>query len=259
MQIRQERAMAIYVATLVFFQGCTTVAVRDPEDPWESWNRSVQSFNDDVDDYVMKPLARGYRWLAPDFVDKGISNFFGNITDVRVTINDALQGKFAQCAADGSRLFLNTTFGIGGFLDVASNVDLPKHNEDFDQTLAVWGIPSGPYLVLPFLGPSSPRGVFGVAGDVAANPISYTGVYFGSSATSMAVSTGLGVTNAVDLRADNLEAERIATEAAIDRYAFFRGAYLSQRNYLIHDGNVPADDLLDLDEEEQSLSPLKPY
>ena len=250
---------ALLSSIVFFFQGCATVPANDPSDPWESWNRSMQSFNDGVDDYVMKPVARGYRVVTPDLVDQGVSNFFSNIADIRVTINDALQGKFAQSAADGTRFFLNTTFGFGGFLDVATNIDLPKHNEDFDQTLGFWGVPAGPYLVLPLLGPSSPRGIFGIAGDVAMNPASYTGVYFSSSFTSLAVSSSLGGINAVDFRADNLEAERIATEAAIDRYAFFRGAYLSQRNYLINDGNVPADDLLNLDDEDNSLAPFKTY
>ncbi|WP_366044308.1 VacJ family lipoprotein [Methylomonas sp.] len=243
---------------MLLLNGCATVHATDPNDPWESWNRSMQSFNDGVDDYVMKPVAEGYRWITPDFVDQGVSNFFSNIGDIRVTINDALQGKFAQSAFDGTRFFLNSTLGLAGFIDLASNVDLPKHHEDFDQTLGFWGVPSGPYLVLPLLGPSSPRGVVGVAGDVAMNPISYTGVYLSSSAVSTAVSGGLGALNAADLRADNLENERIASEAALDRYAFFRGAYLSQRNYLIHDGNVPEDDVLNLDEQE-GLSPVQPY
>ncbi|AEG01434.1 MlaA family lipoprotein [Methylomonas methanica] len=258
MQIKKIAAHLIALGAMLSLNGCATVQVQDPADPWEGWNRSMQSFNDSVDDYVMKPVAEGYRWITPDFVDQGISNFFSNIGDIRVTINDALQGKFAQSAFDGTRFFLNSTLGLGGFIDLASNVNLPKHHEDFDQTLGFWGVPSGPYLVLPLLGPSSPRGVLGVAGDVAMNPISYTGVYFSSSAVSTAVSGGLGAVNAIDLRADNLENERIASEAALDRYAFFRGAYLSQRNYLIHDGNVPDEDVLNLDDQE-GLSPVQPY
>jgi phospholipid-binding lipoprotein MlaA len=208
----------------------------------------------------MKPVARGYRWITPVVVDQGISNFFSNIGDIRITINDALQGKFAQSTYDGTRFFLNSTFGLAGFVDVASNVDLPKHREDFDQTLGFWGLSPGPYLVLPLLGPSSPRGVLGLLGDTAMNPISYTGVYFASSAVSTAVSGGLGAVNAADLRADNLETEKIASEAALDRYAFFRGAYFSQRNYLVHDGNLPEDDLLNFEEQEDNnLSPVKPY
>lgn len=243
----------------ILLSGCATTQAVDPNDPWEGWNRNMQSFNDGVDDHVMKPVARGYRWITPDFVDTAVTNFFSNIGDIRVTINDALQGKFVQAVYDGTRFFLNTTFGLAGFVDLASNVDLAKHREDFDQTLGVWGVPTGPYLVLPLLGPSSPRGVLGIVGDAAMNPISYTGVYFASSAVSTAVSGGLGAVNATDLRADNLETEKVASEAALDRYAFFRGAYLSQRDYLVHDGNLPEEDVLDLEERDEKLSPVSPY
>ncbi len=247
------------IGAAVLLTGCATTSAVDPQDPWEGWNRGVQTFNDRVDDYVMKPVARGYRWITPEFVDTGVSNFFSNIADIRVTINDALQGKFTQAVYDGTRFFLNTTFGLAGFVDVASNVDLPKHKEDFDQTLGVWGVATGPYLVLPLLGPSSTRGVLGLVGDTAMNPISYTGAFLNPALTSRAVAGGLGALNAADLRADNLETEKIASEAALDRYAFFRGAYLSQRNYLVHDGNVPAEDLLDIEETDENLSPVTPY
>lgn len=233
--------------------GCATVA-HDPKDPFEEWNRGVQSFNDDLDEYAMKPVAKGYRWITPSFVDQGITNFFSNIKDIGVTINDLLQFKLAQGGMDGSRFLVNSIAGIGGFIDVASMIDLPKHNEDFDQTLGVWGVPAGPYLVLPFLGPSSPRGVGGLIGDAAMNPISYLdyGIITG----------GLFALNAVDLRADNLDTEKIASEAAIDRYAFFKSAYFQQREYLIHDGNLPEEsDFLHFDEDfnKDNLAPVKPY
>ncbi len=255
MQDRKTGTLAA-VGVMVLLSGCATTHVNDPGDPWEGWNRGAQSFNDGVDDYVMKPVANGYRWITPSFVDTGITNFFSNIGDIRVLINDALQGKFAQSGMDTARFLINTTAGVGGFVDIASEIDLPRHKEDFDQTLGIWGFPAGPYLVLPFLGPSSPRGVFGLMGDAAMNPISYTGVYFASSGLSTAVSGGLGAVNATDLRADNLETEKVAAEAALDRYAFFRGAYLSQRNYLIHDGNVPDEDVLKL---EEGHGPISPY
>lgn len=239
--------------------GCAATPVSDPQDPWEGWNRHVQSFNDHVDDYVMKPVANGYRWITPDFVDTGVTNFFSNIADIRVFINDTLQAKIAKAGVDGARFLVNTTVGIGGLIDVASELNLPKHKEDFDQTLGYWGIPAGPYLVLPLLGPSSTRGVLGLVGDAAMNPISYTGVYFSSATLSRSVASGLGAVNAMDLRADNLETERAASEAAIDRYAFFRAAYLSQREYLIHDGNVPDEDVLNLEELDEKLSPVNPY
>ena len=248
-----------FFGAIMLLTGCATIQTADPSDPWEGWNRSMQSFNDHVDDYVMKPVARGYRWITPGFVDTGVSNFFGNIGDIRVCLNNALQGKLLQAGMDAARFVVNSTAGVAGFVDVASEIDLPKHKEDFDQTLGYWGIPTGPYLVLPFLGPSSPRGVFGLIGDTAMNPISYTGLYFSSSVTSTAVSGGLGAVNAADLRADNLETEKVASEAALDRYAFFRGAYLSQRKYLVNDGIVPEEDVLNLEEVDEKLSPVNPY
>ncbi|MGZ5011901.1 MAG: MlaA family lipoprotein [Methylobacter sp.] len=238
---------------LITFEGCATTA-KDPQDPWEGWNRGVQIFNDKFDDYAMKPIAEGYQWITPSFVDTGVSNFFSNFNDIGVTINDLLQFKIEQTGMDGSRFLVNTVAGVAGFIDVATTMDLPKHNEDFDQTLGVWGIPTGPYLVLPFFGPSSPRGVGGLIGDVAMNPISYfdTGV----------VSSGLFALNGVDLRADNLTNEKVATEAAVDRYSFFKSAYFQQRKYLIYDGNLPEDsDLLEIDEDikKENLAPVKPY
>lgn len=259
MRIGKTGMVLSTLSVFALLNGCATVPVADPQDPWEGWNRGVQTFNDHVDDYFMKPVARGYRWLTPDFVDQAVTNFFSNIADIRVAINDVLQGKFNQGGEDSARFLVNSTIGLAGFIDVASEIDLPKHKEDFDQTLGVWGVPTGPYLVLPLLGPSSPRGVFGLIGDTAMNPISYTGAYFSSAMTARAVAGGLGAVNAADLRADNLETEKIASEAALDRYAFFRGAYLSQRNYLVHDGNVPAEDVLDLEEMDENLSPVNPY
>ncbi|TRX00463.1 MlaA family lipoprotein [Candidatus Methylobacter oryzae] len=239
---------------LVILEGCATTA-KDPQDPWEDWNRGVQTFNDKLDDYAMKPIAKGYQWITPDFVDQGVSNFFSNINDIGVTANDLLQFKLAQTGMDGARFVVNTIAGVGGFVDVAAMIDLPKHHEDFDQTMGVWGIPTGPYLVLPFFGPSSPRGVGGLVGDAAMNPISYL--------DSGVISSGLFGLNAVDLRADNLANEKIATEAAVDRYAFFKSAYFQNREYLIHDGNLPEEqqDLLDFEEDfnKDNLAPVKPY
>ena len=259
MQIGKTNTMLNIFGAAVLLSGCATTPVADSQDPWEGWNRKVQTFNDRFDDYLMKPVARGYRWITPSFVDTGVSNFFGNIGEVRVLINNALQGKLLMAGMDGARFLVNSTAGLGGLFDVASEIDLPRHKEDFDQTLGYWGVEPGPYLVLPFLGPSSPRGVFGLLGDTAMNPISYTGLYFTSAWTSRAVSGGLGALNAADLRADNLENEKIASEAALDRYAFFRAAYISQRHYLVHDGNVPPEEEFNLDDLDETLSPVTPY
>lgn len=252
----QQKKLMTQLGCLVLLAtvaGCATTA-KDPQDPLEGWNRGVQTFNDKLDDYAMKPVAKGYQWITPTFVDQGVSNFFSNINDIGVTINDLLQFKIGQTGLDGSRFIVNTIAGVAGFIDVAAMIDLPKHNEDFDQTMGVWGIPAGPYLVLPFFGPSSPRGVGGLIGDAAMNPISYI--------DSGAISSGLFGLNAVDLRADNLTSEKIATEAAVDRYAFFKSAYFQHRDYLIHDGNVPeGSDYLEVDDDfnEDNLAPIKPY
>lgn len=246
---------AVSLLLLSAVQGCATSA-KDPIDPFENWNREMQTFNDKLDDYMMKPVAKGYRWLTPTFLDRGITNFFSNINDIGVALNDLLQFKVAQGGKDGARFIVNSTAGIGGLIDVANMIDLPKHSEDFDQTLGVWGLPTGPYLVLPFFGPSSPRGIGGLIGDAAMNPVSYL--------DSGVISSGLFGVNAIDLRADNLSSERIASEAAVDRYAFFKSAYFQQREYLIHDGNVPEEEGMDLFENEEdinkeNLAPVKPY
>ena len=253
---------AISLACSFFLTGCATTPNGD--DPLGGWNRGVQSFNDKFDDYAMKPVAKGYKWIMPEFADQGVSNFFSNINDIAVTINDLLQFKLAQTGMDGSRFLLNSTAGLAGFFDVAALIDLPKHHEDFDQTLGVWGIPTGPYLVLPLLGPSSPRGVAGLIGDAAANPATYVGlgVFPGlENAIETAISAGTNVLNVVDKRADNLATEKVVSEAAsVDRYEFIKNAYFQRRNFLVNDGNLPEGDGDPLDNpDDGSLAPLDPY
>lgn len=258
MQYRKSGSL-VAVGLMVLLGGCATTKATDPKDPWEGFNRNIQSFNDHVDDYVMKPVAKGYRWITPSFVDRGVTNFFSNIDDIGVIANDALQGKFLQSSQDSARFLVNTTAGVAGLVDVGSMIDLPKHNEDFDQTLGVWGVPTGPYLVLPFFGPSSPRGVFGLVGDAAMNPFTYAGFYLNPNWIGAAVSTGAGGLKAVDARADMLGMEKVAAEAALDRYQFFRDAYFSNRNYLIKDGNVPEDDVLKFEEiKDEGRGPIAP-
>jgi phospholipid-binding lipoprotein MlaA len=231
--------------------GCAT-ASKDPRDPWEGWNRGVQKFNDTLDDYVMKPVSEGYQYVTPSFVDRGVTNFFSNVDDISVVANDLLQFKLTQSGRDLGRFLVNTTVGLGGFVDVASKLELEKNNEDLDQTLGAWGVPSGPYLVLPFFGPSTPRGVVGVAGDTAANPINWI--------NPAAIPWGTGTLDLVDTRADLLSATRIVDEASVDRYEFIRNAYFQQRNYLIHDGNPPLDEEMEkeLDLELEGLDDSEP-
>jgi phospholipid-binding lipoprotein MlaA len=236
---KQQIAARLIGATLLTSLVACTGAVKDSRDPLENWNRDVQSFNDTADAHIMKPIATGYRFIMPSFADQGVSNLFDNVNDVGVVINDVLQFKLVQAGLDGSRFIINSAAGLGGLVDVADMVGLPKHKEDFDQTLGVWGLSSEPYLVLPFFGPSSPRGMVGRIGDVAMNPVNYVG--FGvSSAISSAISGGTNVVKAVDIRADHLGAEKVIEEAAADHYEFIKNSYFQQRDYLVNDG-VDAD------------------
>ena len=220
-----------WVGAALLAAGCATAGKNDPGDPWEGWNRGVQSFNDQLDDYVMKPVARGYRTVAPEFVDSGVTNFFSNVDDIGVVANDLLQFKLGQSGMDTGRFLLNTTAGLGGFLDVASKLDLPKHNEDLDQTLGVWGIPSGPYIVIPLIGPSTPRGVVGLVGETMSNPINWI--------NPVAIAYGSGTLKTIDARADLLSATKIVDQMSVDRYEFIRNAYFQDRKSKIYDGNPP--------------------
>lgn len=219
---------------MALLSACASTEIVDERDPWQSWNRSVHSFNEGLDDYAMKPVAKGYRWITPSFVDVAITNIFSNIDDIGVTINDALQGKFSQSGLDLSRFIINSTAGVGGIIDVASMIDLTKHDEDFDQTLGYWGLPTGPYMVLPFFGSSSPRGIFGLVGDLAMDPTTYL---------SVGISTAVRTVDAIDTRADYLGLEKTAEEASVfGEYEMYRNSYFDKRAYLISDGAISAED-----------------
>lgn len=224
--------------------GCSTTG----SDPWKGWNQGSQAFNDGLDKGLIKPIAQGYEWLTPEPVDKGVTNFFSNINDVGVTINDLLQFKILQGGQDLSRFLVNTTVGVGGVMDIAKDIDLPKHHEDFGQTLGVWGVPSGPYLVLPIFGPSSPRETVGLMGDAMLNPLTYVSFIGGAASAATA---GSKVVDIADTRADLIPAEKIVNEAASDkdRYEFIKNAYQQRRDYLLNDGKVSEDDTLDIESE----------
>ena len=235
--------------------GCASTAttVPDQNDPFAGWNRGTQTFNDNLDKAILKPMAKGYQWITPEFVSEGVTNFFSNINDIGVTINGLLQFKLAQSGMDASRFLINTTAGIGGFIDVAKMIDLPKHKEDFGQTLGVWGVPSGSYLVLPFFGSSSPRDAVGLVGDALFNPLTYVSVFGGAAAN--AATMGSRVVDVTDRRANLMTTEKIIDEGSVDRYDFIKNSYEQNRDYLIHDGNPPDDndpDLLDESSEESS-------
>ena len=215
--------------------GCASVNGPSPEhDPFESYNRAMFSFNDTLDENIIKPVAAAYKDYVPSPVQSGISNFFGNLGDILVVLNDLLQGKFAQARDDTLRVFVNSVFGLFGLFDVASHMELPKHHEDFGQTLGVWGVSDGPYLVLPFLGPSTVRDTAGLLVDSTADPI-----YNISDSDARLATIAL---KAVDTRADLLGASKVLDQAAFDRYAFLRDAYLQRRKHLIYDGKPPQDE-----------------
>jgi phospholipid-binding lipoprotein MlaA len=242
----------LIVSTLVISSvlgGCASTPKVDEKDPWQSWNRGAQGFNDGLDKKILKPVAKGYASVTPKFVNDGVTNFFSNLKDIGVFVNDFMQLKVSQGGMDASRFLINTTAGVGGFVDVATMVDLPKHNEDFGQTLGFWGVPTGNYLVVPFMGPSSPREVVGAVGDALLNPLTYTFVFAGSGAAVSAINAGARTVDVVDTRADLIPTEKILDEAAVDRYDFIKNSYQQRREHLVHDGNVPEEDELQLEDE----------
>jgi phospholipid-binding lipoprotein MlaA len=201
-------------------------------DPLEGFNRAMYTFNDKFDRYLLKPVAKGYRAITPKPVRKGISNFFSNLHDPGVMLNNLLQGKPKQAVSDLGRVFVNSTIGIAGLFDVASKMGMEKHNEDFGQTLGKWGVGEGPYLVLPFLGPSNVR-------DGAALPVDWE-TYPPNHMEEQSTRNKMLVVEVVDKRAQYLEAGDILDQAAgQDPYIFVREAYRQRRINQIHDGNPP--------------------
>jgi phospholipid-binding lipoprotein MlaA len=237
--IPQRWCVLLVAVALLLLGGCASTG--NPRDPFEPVNRGIYKFNDHADNLLIKPAAELYRGrLIPEFVRTGISNFFSNINDVIVALNSLLQGKVTQAALDVSRITVNTTIGLLGVLDVATDMDLEKHNEDFGQTLGYWGIGSGPYLVLPFLGPSSVRDGIGLIGDIYSDPRSYI--------DPVRTRNQVFALGFVNRRAELLEAGRLLEAAALDPYDFLRDAYLQRRRNLVYDGNPP-------DEEEIEAAP----
>jgi phospholipid-binding lipoprotein MlaA len=223
------------VAAVMVMTGCaTTDQSAGVHDPLEGYNRAMYKFNDAVDTAVLKPVAKGYDAVVPDPINQGVSNFFSNLNDITVIINDLLQGKFAQAGRDTHRFVVNTTVGVGGIFDVASLSGLHKNNEDFGQTLGVWGAEPGAYIVLPFFGPRNVRDSFGLIGDIFTDPVTYVD----HDETRW---TLIG-TRVIDTRANLLKAEKVLDEAALDEYIYVRDAYMQRRQSLVYDGNPPEDD-----------------
>ncbi len=238
------------VIAVLALTACATTPQREAEknDPWQGWNKGAQSFNDSFDKYLLKPVAKGYLDVTNTAIDDGVTHFFSNINDIGVTLNDLLQFKLLQSGMDFSRFMINTTAGVGGVFDWASKLDLPKHDEDFGQTLGYWGVPSGPYLVLPLFGPSSPRDTVGLIGDAFMDPLTYVSIFGGFVGT--AASAGTSALDVTDTRAGVMTTEKVLDEATgADRYDFIRNSYQQHREYLIYDGNPPNEkDPLDSDE-----------
>ena len=219
--------LALALGVSLMLAGC---AGPNPRDPYEGFNRAVFSFNDTVDTYALKPVATVYRDVTPSFVQTGVGNFFGNLGDAWTAVNNLLQGKGEAGMTDVTRFALNSTLGILGLFDIASEAGLQKHKEDFGQTLGTWGVSSGPYLMLPLLGPSTVRDTVALPADFAGNIWSYkTPVHVRN--------IGTGV-NLVDTRASLLDATSMLEDAALDRYEFIRDGYMQRRESQIHpDGN----------------------
>lgn len=234
--------MKSWILIAAVLSGCATTN-DNPQDPLEPFNRGVYRFNDALDKAVLKPVAQGYDKVVPQPMQTGVANFFSNLGDVVVVLNDFLQLKIAQGVSDAGRFMINSTIGILGFIDVGSTIGLPKHNEDFGQTLGYWGTGTGAYLVLPFFGPSNARDTAGLAVDIVSYPLYYV--------NDSTVRLALYGTDTISDRDQLLEAEKVLDAAALDQYQFVRDAYLQRRRNLVYDGAPPKEEDFEEGVEEQ--------
>jgi phospholipid-binding lipoprotein MlaA len=235
---RLKRLVLLSVTCL--FVGCASIPAGvepSPRDPWEPFNRSVFEFNEGLDKYLLKPVVAAYRFILPEIVREGIYNFFSNYSDIYTALQNLLQGKPDYAFNDLMRVAVNTIFGLGGLMDVATPGGLEKHKEDWGQTFGVWGVPSGPYVVLPFFGPSTVRDTFGTAADLETD---YLFKYIPDVGLRNSI-TGLRVINA---RNTFYEAGDLLDGAALDKYSFIRDAYLQRREYQINEGRNDEEPLM---------------
>ncbi len=229
---RSRGGLLAVLAAALLITGCASPRSDiTSRDPFERWNRGVNEFNENIDSLVLKPVAIGYKEVVPPMARTGVSNFFGNLGDLWSFVNSALQFKWQNAAENFMRVNVNTFFGLGGVLDVASELNIDRHREDFGQTLGRWGVPAGPYVVLPFLGPSTVRDTLALPVDRRGDPV--------QDITPQASRNATYVLRAVDIRANLLRAGAVLDEAALDKYSFQRDAYLQRRRAEIFDGNVP--------------------
>jgi phospholipid-binding lipoprotein MlaA len=221
-------------ALAALLAGCATAGGPPPKaDPWESLNRATFRMNDTLDRQFLRPVAQSYVEGFPEFFQEGVANFFDNLRDLSTGANNLLQGKFREGTSDLARFAANSVVGIGGLWDVATPMGLEKHDEDFGQTLGWWGVPPGPYFVIPLLGPSSLR-------DAPARWVDPSLAY-NRRISDVALRNSIYVTDAVRTRAGLLKAERIVDEAALDKYTFTRDAWLQRRRHHVYDGRPPRD------------------
>ncbi len=226
---RQFSKLALVVAAAGLLGGCATSG--NPKDPIEGFNRAMFGFNEGLDKVIIKPVATGYEAVLPDPIQTGVANFFSNIADLMIGVNNLLQGKPAQAASDAGRVLVNTTMGFLGIIDVASSMGMEKHEEDVGQTFGRWGMDDGAYVVLPFFGPRTARDTIGLAFDVYTDPVAHV--------DHIPTRNVLLTTRLISDRAEFLKADNVIEEAALDKYSYVRDAYLQRRRSLIHDGNPP--------------------
>jgi len=211
--------------------GSMAWAEGNPRDPYEGFNRAMYSANEVIDKYAAKPVAQVYDKAMPLPMKAGVGNFFGNVGDLWIGVNSALQGKFGDAGVDLGRLAINSTVGIFGLFDVASELGLEKHEEDFGQTMAVWGVGDGGYLFWPIIGPRTLRDTGGWVIDSYVDPV--------WRARPISARNSMVALRFVDIRASLLPADKVVEEAALDKYAYIRDAYLQRRRNLIFDGRPP--------------------
>ena len=238
--LRRICRMSIAVAAALAVSGCATTmsGPGDPTDPWEPVNRATYALNDALDQAVMKPAAKLYLKL-PDSLRNGIHNVFDNAAYPGTVVNQLLQGKFELEMEDSMRFVFNSTLGIGGWLDLATGFGLERHEEDFGQTLAVWGMKEGSFINYPLFGPSSIRDTPGIVAGMLTDVLTYVAIF------------PVSLLKFVDTRANLDGAIRLRDESALDPYIFTRDAYRQRRNFLVHDGNPPLDDFDDFEEDEE--------
>ncbi len=252
MRIPTRGRLALLLVGIVSLTACSGNGPK--QDPWESVNRFFFAFNDVLDRTVGGPLSELYVLILPAPVRQGLHNAFDNVGYLNVIVNDFLQGKVDQGFQDCGRMLVNSTLGLAGILDVATPMGLERHEEDFGQTLALWGVQQGPYLVLPFLGPSTTRDIWSVPVAIGTNPLFYFN--FG---TAVLVVGGF---KAIDGRAEAEPQLRQVRESALDPYVFIREGFLARREFLVHDGELPPsqdddlyEDFLDFEPDELDVAP----